>query len=130
MRFLLDENLSPLLVCPLASAGHDVVHVRDLGLISAADPEVLDAAASDRRVLISADTDFGGILAQRHSSGCQAHGHDQSNGRRPQGRWRLVAPVPITTSSVEQMRSPSRNAPRLRMCCQDSRPALEGAQRW
>jgi predicted nuclease of predicted toxin-antitoxin system len=30
MRFLVDENLSPRLADYLRSAGHDVVHVRDL----------------------------------------------------------------------------------------------------
>ncbi len=67
MRFLLDENLSPLLATILAERGHDVVHVRQLGLTSAPDDAVLDAAAADRRVLISADTDFGAILAQRRA---------------------------------------------------------------
>ena len=67
MKFLLEENLSPLLATILAERGHDVVHVRQLGLTSAPDDAVLDAAATDRRVLISADTDFGAILAQRRA---------------------------------------------------------------
>ena len=63
MRFLLDENLSPLLAGLLAAGGHDTVHVRDLGLLTAADRLVLERARTDRRVLISADTDFGELLA-------------------------------------------------------------------
>jgi predicted nuclease of predicted toxin-antitoxin system len=63
VRFLLDENLSPLLAELLAAAGHDTVHVRDLGLLTAADRLVLERARTDRRVLISADTDFGELLA-------------------------------------------------------------------
>ena len=63
MRFLLDENLSPSLVRLLEAAGHETVHVRDFGLTSAPDLAVLDAARSDRRVLISSDTDFGELLA-------------------------------------------------------------------
>ena len=69
MRFLLDENLSPLLATILAERGHDVVHVRQLGLTSAPDGAVLDAAAADHRVLISADTDSGAIFAQRRAAG-------------------------------------------------------------
>jgi hypothetical protein len=37
VRFLLDENLSPVLAELLAAAGHDTFHVRDLGLLTAAD---------------------------------------------------------------------------------------------
>lgn len=69
MRFLLDENLSPQLSTLLRAAGHDCVHVRDIGLKSAVDEAVLDAAHSDGRVLASADTDFGAILARRQASG-------------------------------------------------------------
>lgn len=69
MRFLLDENLSPQLGTLLRAAGHDCVHVRDVGLKSAVDETVLDAAHGDGRVLVRADTDFGAILARRQSSG-------------------------------------------------------------
>ncbi|BBX13045.1 hypothetical protein MNVM_21260 [Mycobacterium novum] len=62
MRLLPDENLSPVLSSFLTEAGHDVVHVRDRGLASAADEVVLTLAADENRVLISADTDFGGFL--------------------------------------------------------------------
>lgn len=64
MRLLLDENLSPRLADLLRAAGHDIVHVRDLGLTSAPDERVMAVAANDRRVLVSADTDFGTLLAR------------------------------------------------------------------
>ncbi len=64
MRLLLDENLSPLLVDFLAAAGHDVVHVRDLGMAGARDEVVLATAETSKRTLISADTDFGTLLAR------------------------------------------------------------------
>lgn len=64
MRFLIDNNLSPKLIDLLAQAGHDAVHVRDLGLAAATDEVVLDRARSEARVLISADTDFGTLLAR------------------------------------------------------------------
>lgn len=63
MRFLLDENLSPRLVSLLSGEGHDVVHVRDVGLRSSPDDEVLEFARSAARVLVSSDTDFGELLA-------------------------------------------------------------------
>lgn len=63
MRFLLDESISPLVKQPLAAAGHDVVHARDIGLTSAPDPAVLDAARTDERILVTLDTDFGALVA-------------------------------------------------------------------
>lgn len=63
MRFLLDESLSPLVRDALAAGGLDVVHVHDIGLTRASDPAVLSAAVSDRRVLITLDTDLGALVA-------------------------------------------------------------------
>ncbi len=67
MRVLLDNNLSPRMVPALSSAGWDVVHVRSIGLRDAEDDVVLEAARSDDRILISADTDFGALLASSHA---------------------------------------------------------------
>lgn len=64
MRFLVDQNLSPLLAAELRNAGHDVAHTRDLGLSTAIDDIILKRALDDDRVLISADTDFGLLLAE------------------------------------------------------------------
>jgi predicted nuclease of predicted toxin-antitoxin system len=63
MRLLLDNNLSPRLVAVLVGVGWDVVHVGKLGLQVARDEVVLQAARDDDRILISADTDFGALLA-------------------------------------------------------------------
>ncbi len=64
MRFLLDQNISPKVAEPLRAAGHDVIVAREVGLRSATDETVMAAARSEDRVLISADTDFGAILAR------------------------------------------------------------------
>ncbi len=66
MRFLLDQNLSARLVTLLTDAGHDAVHVAELGLSRADDRTILDRAAEEGRVLISADTDFGALIARAH----------------------------------------------------------------
>lgn len=67
MRILVDESLSDTVAELLAGAGHDVLHLRDLDLLGAPDTVVMRAAADDARVLISADTDFGELLAlNRH----------------------------------------------------------------
>ncbi len=64
MRFLLDECLSDRLAALLSEDGHDVVHVRDLGLLGHVDDEVLETARHSGRTLVSADTDFGELLAR------------------------------------------------------------------
>lgn len=63
MRFLLDHNLSPKVAGPLRAAGHDVTIAREVGLSSASDEVVIATARLEHRVLVSADTDFGAILA-------------------------------------------------------------------
>ena len=65
MRFLLDECISARLAPLVAEAGHDVVHVSDRGLAGHVDDEVLTAARDEGRVLVSADTDFGELLAKQ-----------------------------------------------------------------
>jgi predicted nuclease of predicted toxin-antitoxin system len=68
VKFLIDNNLSPLLADALKAAGHDAVHLRDLRMQAATDHVVLEHAKADERILVSADTDFGGLLARSGAS--------------------------------------------------------------
>lgn len=65
MKFLLDECISARLAPLVAEAGHDVVHVSDRGLTGHVDEEVLSAARDAERVVVSADTDVGELLAKQ-----------------------------------------------------------------
>ncbi len=67
MGFLVDNSLSPRLAETLQDAGHDVVHVRSLGLSTADDKVNFDRAEEEDRVVIAQDTDSGTILALREA---------------------------------------------------------------
>jgi predicted nuclease of predicted toxin-antitoxin system len=63
VRFLVDESIQQRVAVLLTEAGHDAIHLSDLGLLGATDDQVLAAAADSGRGLITADTDFGALLS-------------------------------------------------------------------
>ena len=68
MRFLIDNALSPYIAEELSKAGYDAVHVRDRGMAASADEEIFELAAREGRIILSADTDFGTLLAFRQAA--------------------------------------------------------------
>jgi predicted nuclease of predicted toxin-antitoxin system len=90
VKFLLDQNLSPQLAEGLELAGHDAAHVRDHGLSRADDPTVLALAHAEDRILISADTDFGGLLARSRAAAPSVILFRREGARRPGAQLRLL----------------------------------------
>lgn len=57
-RFLIDENLSPQLAHHLrALHGYEAVHVNEIGLQGASDPDVLARAVAEDRIVVTSNAE-------------------------------------------------------------------------
>lgn len=82
-RFLIDENLSPVLASHLVNAlGFDAVHVNATGLRAAPAPDVLAFAVAENRIVMTSNgddfrklvrgvSDHPGLAIMRNASGRQ-----------------------------------------------------------
>jgi predicted nuclease of predicted toxin-antitoxin system len=102
MKFLIDNALSPALATLLQQAGHDAIHVRSIGLQHADDDAIFDRAAVERRVLVSADADFGTLLAMRSSRQPSVIQFRGEGSRKPDALARtLLANLPQLVDALE-----------------------------
>lgn len=63
MKFLADMGVSTSTVLALRHLSHDVVHLRDQGLIRMEDPDIVKKAKQEGRIVLTFDLDFGEIMA-------------------------------------------------------------------
>ena len=66
---MVDMPLSPELAQWLRAEGHDAIHANELSMNRSPDAEILQAAARDCCVVITADLDFPRLLAKLGSTG-------------------------------------------------------------
>jgi predicted nuclease of predicted toxin-antitoxin system len=62
LKLLVDESLSATVARLLREADHDAI-VSERNLLGTTDPEVMRVAVNEQRYVITADTDFGELLA-------------------------------------------------------------------
>ncbi|NJD78354.1 MAG: hypothetical protein FIB08_14885 [Candidatus Methanoperedens sp.] len=68
MKFLVDMPLSPKTVNFLKNMGYVAIRVSELGMAKSKDRDIFDYAKKNDMIILSADLDFGTILAFTHSS--------------------------------------------------------------
>jgi predicted nuclease of predicted toxin-antitoxin system len=62
MRFLVDQDIYKISIDNLREWGHDVLTAKELGLQQASDQDLLKRAQAEKRLLLTRDKGFGGLV--------------------------------------------------------------------
>ena len=103
LKFLVDNACSPKLAQGLRDAGFDAVHVLERNAASDPDSVHFDRAAAENRVLVTADTDFGALLALRGTSTPSVVQFRRRTSRRASAQLQLLlAQLPTVADDLRQ----------------------------
>lgn len=70
LRFIVDADMPRSSAEVIRSTGYDVEDVRDIGMRSAKDGEIIEYALKNERIIVTRDTDFGEVLRYPEHPGC------------------------------------------------------------
>ena len=102
MKFLADAGISPKTVAFLNAAGHDAVHVRQIGLKRASDADIVRRSRQEGRVVLTFDLDFGQILALGVAGSPSVVIFRLSDETSTSVNWRLEAVITERRAELEQ----------------------------